>query len=270
MNKEEANNVLDGQPVLLTDRWEKILDLVHANNGATMKELCAHVGMSPNTARRDLEALQKRGLILRTHGRILPCTSHAKHTKLTLAESRTVNAELKTAVGRAAAGLIGRHETVLIDGGFTTAQVAEHIDLEELHVVTNSLDVANILAPRHGIDLILIGGDLWRDTGSMIGLFALDQVNRINADKAILGIDAISAMEGVSCFNSEMALMKRAMTSRSKQLIAVADHTKIGKFCKYTWADLAKVTTLVTDSLVDPQLLAMLRSSGVNVVVAQV
>lgn len=269
MTHDEVGSGLANQPVLLTDRWQSIIDFVYANKGATIKELCAQIGMSPNTARRDLEALQKRGLVVRTHGRVSPCVSHARHTRLTLSESRAVNADLKTAVGKAAARLINPRETILIDGGFTTSQVASHIDIDDLDVVTNSLDIANVLAARPGLSLTVIGGDWWSVTGSMIGWFALDQINRLNVDKAILGVDAVSIMEGLSCFGSEISLVKRAMAARAKQLIIVADHTKIGKFCKFTWADISKVTTLVTDSRIDQQLLMLLRNSGVNVVLAE-
>lgn len=258
------------QPLLLTDRWQMIMDLINANNGTTIRELCAQIGMSPNTARRDLEALQKRGLVIRTHGRILPCLSMGRRSPPTVAESRTTNPDLKTAIGKVAATLVQPHDTVLMDGGFTTYQVARHIEARDFHVATNSLDVAGVLATRSDVNLTVIGGDLWGSTGSMTGWFALDQINRINADKAILGNDGVSLLEGLSCFNSEMSLLKRAMSSRAKRVIIVADHTKIGKYCKFTWAEMSKMSTLVTDSRIDPQMLAMLRGAGVEVILAGV
>lgn len=260
----------NGARPLLTDRWQMIMDVVNANGGATIRDLCEQIGMSPNTCRRDLAALQQRGLVARTHGRIHPLQSLAQHERLTLAESKNLNPELKTAIGKAAAALIRPGETVLIDGGFTTYQVASHLAAADLHIATNSMDVANTLAARKDVEVTVIGGDLWRVTGSMIGWLAMDQISRINADKAVLGNDAVSIVEGLSCFNSEMSLIKRAMAARAKELIIVADHTKIGKFCKYTWADISKMTKLVTDSQIDSRTLSRLTGSGIEVVVAEV
>lgn len=257
------------QRSLLPDRWQRIIDFVESRGEVTVRELCEELGVSPNTARRDLEHIQSRGLIIKTHGRVAPCKSLPLRTGNSLAESRRINPHQKMLIGKAAAELVRPGETVIMDGGFTTFQVAQHFTAENLHVITTSLDVARALAERECYEITLVGGELSPKSGCVIGWVAVEQINRLNADKAILGNDAISVKEGLSCVYPPFAQLKKVMSDRAKELIVVADHLKIGRFAKYTWGEINSLSTLVTDSQADPNTIARLRDAGVKVIVAE-
>lgn len=256
------------QRQLLIARWQKIYDIVTTRGSMTILELCAEVGMSANTVRRDVEILEKRGLVAKTRGRVAACSALAMHDSHSLAESRVVLPECKTRIGRAAARLVKAEATVMIDGGFTTYQVAKHIREEKVRIVTNSLDVATVFAARNACDLTVVGGELWQRSGSIVGWTAHEQISRLNADIAILGTDAVSCREGLTCVYSETAIVKKAMSERSKELILVADHSKLGRFCKNTWSDISRLAVLVTDDQADPALLTEFEAAGVRIVVA--
>lgn len=251
---------------LIPERWEQILDMLDAQGGATVEEMAEVLGVSASTIRRDLAGIQRKGLIKRTRGGAMP-QSHVR-VGLTLADSRRLNPEEKEIIGEAAALFVKNDDTVMIDGGFTTYQVARNIQANNLTVITNSLDVAQTLAGRKDITLIVIGGELSVETGTNLGSFAQNQVEMLWADKAIIGTDAVSPEHGVSSPNPMTADTKKSMVASSRELIVVADHTKLGRFSPYRVASCEQINILVTDSQADPVIVDAFRDHGVEVVVA--
>lgn len=144
--------------IIIPERWERIIDLVERQGSATVERIGQVLGISPATVRRDLARIQQRGLIERTRGGAAP--SQRMPIGPTLAESRRINPAEKELLGRTAAELVEAGDTVTIDGGFTTFQLARHIAVTDLRVVTNSFDVLQALVGRPGITLMMIGGEL--------------------------------------------------------------------------------------------------------------
>lgn len=252
--------------VFIPERWERIIDMVKLQGRASVEEIAQSLGVSPTTVRRDLARIHEKGLIKRTRGGAAP----SQHVRVgpTLAESRLINPSEKDIIGKAASGLVSDDDTLMIDGGFTTYQVARHIQSTNLTVITNSLDVAQILATRESIIVITIGGELNPVTGTLTGPVAEQQILGYWADWAILGADAVSPGEGLTSPNPLTAQTKKAMIQSSHCLIVVADHTKLGRFAPHRVAPCSAIGTLVTDDKADPGIVEAFRNAGVNVIVA--
>lgn len=253
--------------LLLPERWTRIIDLVDQRGGVTVDEIAQELAVSPATARRDLARIHERGLIRRTHGGA--ARSASVRIGRTLAESRRTNPAEKERIGRAAAALVKPGETLMIDGGFTTYQVAAHVAASPLTVVTNSFDVAQALFGREGTTLVFLGGTLNLISGTTVGPLAQEQTLQLWADRAILGADAVSPVHGLSSPNAETSQTKKAMVQRAGKLMVVADHSKLGGRAVYHVAPAQSIATLVTDDQAEPGVLEAFRAAGVEVVVAK-
>ncbi|HOE65117.1 MAG TPA: DeoR/GlpR family DNA-binding transcription regulator [Candidatus Hydrogenedentes bacterium] len=254
------------QRVLIPERWENIIRLVEKQGGATIEEIAQEIGVSPATVRRDLTHIHARGLIERTRGGAAP----GRHVRTgpTLAESRKINPVEKERIGRVAASLVKPNDLVVFDGGFTTCQVARHMTASGVTVITNSLDIVQATIGRNDVTLVLIGGEVCLETGTTVGPQAENMLTHLSAGKAILGADAVSPEEGLSSPISSTAQTKKAMAECARELIVVADYSKLGEFALYRVAPVSAITTLVTDDKAEPKLLDAFRDAGVEVIVA--
>ncbi|MHB9036330.1 MAG: DeoR/GlpR family DNA-binding transcription regulator [Armatimonadota bacterium] len=252
--------------VIIPERWEKIIEMVELKGSASVEEIAQALSISLPTVRRDLARIHQRGLIKRTRGGATP--SSQGRIGLTITESRRINPTEKEIIGRVAADLIEPGESVMIDGGFTTYQVARHIHAADVKIVTNSLDVAQAVVGRKDVSLILLGGEMLVESGTTVGASTEVQIRGLTVDKAIIGVNAISPEDGLAADNQLTAQTKKAMIERSRELIVVADHSKLGRSALYRVAPIDAVTTLVTDDAADPSILDEFRAAGVEVIVA--
>jgi len=251
---------------MIPDRWELTIQLIEEHGSATVEQIAAAIGVSPATVRRDLARIHQRGLIKRTRGGAEP--SLQNRARPSLAESRKINPGEKELIGRIAAELIKSGDIVMIDGGFTTYQVAMNITAKDVTVITNSLDVVQVLAGRDCIRLIIIGGELSVESGTTTGQEAVHQILPMVADKAILGADAVSIEEGITAPFALTAQAKKAMIQCSRDLIVAADYSKLGRSALYRVASAESITSLVTDDKADKNILDAFRAAGTEVILA--
>ena len=184
------------------------------------------LGVSESTIRRDLEALDLAGSVKRTHGGAVYA---GEVRSMPAFDERTGTAAAeKRAIGQAAAALLEDGDTVLLDGGTTTLEVARALIGRRVQVVTNSLPIAQLLASSQQTDLILIGGYVYPRTGVALGPLAIATMQSIRVRTAILGAGGIVA-EGI--YNSNLLLVEteRQMMSCGQEVMIVADHTKFGR-----------------------------------------
>ena len=252
--------------VIIPERWEKIIEMVEEKGSVSVEEIAQALSISTPTVRRDLARIHQRGLIKRTRGGAAP--SAQRQVGLTVAESRRVNPIEKELIGQVAAELVEPGESVMMDGGFTTYQVARHIQANNVKVVTNSFDVVQALIGRGDIGLVVLGGEMLFDSGTTVGPSAERQIREMTADKAIIGINGISPEDGLYADKQSTAQTKIAMIERSKEVIIVADYSKLGRSALYNVAPIESVTTLVTDDKADEAILNAFRNAGVEVLVA--
>ncbi len=248
-------------------RHARIEAHLHQAAFASLEELAREVGASVSTVRRDVIALEKLGVVVRTHGGArLPSGGRGGEDFAFAALSTRQRAE-KEAIGRACAALIDGSPTVILDAGSTVHCVARAIADRRLQVITNSLPVANLFASTPQTEVMVCGGVIYPRLGVLVGPQAVETFSRMHADVAILGASGISA-EGF--FNSHALLidMQRAMLGAAQRVIFCLDHTKFDRRSMFFLCDLSRPVTVVTDAGAPKAGLDMLRRHGVDVVVA--
>jgi DeoR family fructose operon transcriptional repressor len=253
-----------GPPTSETRR-ERLRELVQARGFAALGELAETLEVSESTIRRDLEQLEKDGLAQRTHGGAFwtgdPDTMRIFRTR------RDDSWAAKAAIGEMAAAMVEDHETVLLDGGSTTYELARHLVDRPLQVVTNSLPVAHLLSSSESIDLVMIGGCVRGRTAVTIGPMADSMLHSINVGKVFLSVAGITDR---GYFNSNMMLVEseKAMLASADQAIVVTDSSKFGKVSLSRLCGLHEVHAVVTDTSVDSKWKEHLELAGVELVLA--
>ncbi len=232
-------------------------------------------GVSKSTIRLDLQELEERGLVQRTHGGAI-LTSAArngtmKYLSLGLEERLVENGEAKRAIGRLAAELIHDDETIMIDGGSTSRYVAFHLRYKKrLTIVTHIVDIYPDLIGMEGdFRVVFTGGELDQSNMILVGEESPMIVSRYRASKAVLGIDGISISLGLTTQDVH-APLKKAMMTYSDQVIIVADSTKLGRVSLVPVAMLDEIDYLVTDDGADPHMVKEIEGLGVKVLIAPV
>lgn len=252
--------------LFVTERWALITSCLERTGRATVGELAERLGVSSATIRRDLRQMEAREMITRAHG------GAVRGTKVGLDRSSQERQALFTAekqtIGQRAAELIENGDTVMIDGGSTACQVVRHLGATGVTFITNDLEVAAELMKRPEVDVIVIGGMLRKGFGSLIGPIAVQELASLVADKAVIGIDGISAGHGISTPNPLVAEVKQLMLARAKESIILADHSKLGVETLCRVAALEDVDKIVTDAGATEEQVKTLVEAGVEVIVA--
>ncbi len=262
----EGGGATPGAGVLPGSRRARISDYVAAAGEASVIELAASFGVSADTVRRDLVRLEQGGLLARTHGGAVALRTPAAELA-PLAERQVDRLAAKRMIGRAAARLIQPGETVLINGGSTTLEVARALGgRPDVALVTCSPQVA-IEAGGALRGVHLIGGRWHADFGVVIGPVALPGAERLRVDRLVLGVAGVAA-DGISIANIEEAAMLRGMIDAAEVVVVVADAAKLGRSAFARLAGLDRVAILVTDRTPDAELADALGGAGVEVVVA--
>jgi len=254
--------------LLREERKRKISQFIKENKKATVPELSKLFGVSESTIRRDLEELDEQGVIQRAHGGAVVIERAAPEPPII--QRMTENKEEKRRIGRAAAQLVREGETVFLGSGTTTLEVARNLlERNNLTVITNALNIANLFAANPNITVIVIGGLLRHSELSMIGHIAEQTLGELHADKVIMGIRAIDVEAGLTNDYLPETMTDRAIINFSSEVILVADHTKFGKVSTAYVAPVKQITTLVTDAEADSVLLSRLREMGIQVILAE-
>jgi len=253
--------------MLKVERQERILRFIKENKRATVAELSKLFGVSEATIRRDLEELDKQGVIKRAHGGAVVVERAAPEPPII--QRMTENIEEKRRIGQAAAELVRDGETVFLGSGTTTMEVARNlVDRNDLTVITNALNIANLLAGKPNITVIVVGGLLRHSELSMIGHITEQVLKELHADKVIMGMRAISVQEGLTNDYLPETMTDRAIINFSSEVILVADHTKFGKVSTALVAPVTSVSKIVTDKAAPPEIIKELRELGIEVILA--
>lgn len=248
-------------------RRDTLRQLVQQRGFASLGELATELEVSESTVRRDLEQLEQEGVARRTHGGAF--WTGQSDTLPIFQTRRDDTWPAKAAIGAAAAELIEDHDTILLDGGSTTYELARCLVGRPLQVVTNSLPVAHLLSVSDSIDLVIIGGCVRGRTAVTIGPMANSMLHSINVGKAFLSVAGITER---GYFNSNMMLVEseQAMLDSADHTIVVADSSKFGKVSLSRLCGLHEIDTVVTDSGLEAGWQEHLQLAGVQLVLAAV
>jgi DeoR/GlpR family transcriptional regulator of sugar metabolism len=175
--------------------------------------------------------------------------------------------EEKRRIGKTAAGLVEDEQTLILDGGSTVAEVARNLLGRRLHIVTNSIPIAEIFSDSRTVELTLTGGFLYPRLGVLLGPFCEQMLENVSADILIMGIGGITE-SGLSNNNTLIVSSECRMITASRRVIIVADHTKFGRKALVHLASLEEADTIVTDFDVAPEFQELVRAKGIELVMA--
>jgi len=253
-------------PLSNLERQREILLLLQQKGRVTVADICERFAVSEATARRDLEALAAQGKVQRVRGGAI--LSQPAPPEPPLLQRAHEQAEAKARIGRVAAQLIGDHESVFLGSGTTVLEVAKNLrDRKGLTIITNSLPVINLFAGNPNVNLIALGGLLRPSELSFIGHITEQALAEVRAEKVVMGIRGLT-LEGLTNDYLPEALTDRAILKVGRQVILVADHTKLGVVAPVYLAPLSVIHTLVTDAEADPEFVEALREQGIEVILA--
>jgi DeoR family transcriptional regulator of aga operon len=246
-------------------RLRVILSELEQRERVTVDQLATLLGVSKVTIRSDLETLHRQGLVHRTRGGALKPL--ATNGELPLEQTRKQRAHEKRRIGEVAAALIEEGDTVFLDVGSTTTEIARSLSplLRGVTVVTNGLNIAVELEKLPNVNVVVTGGTLRRLQHSLVNPFGLRLIESIHADKLFLGCNGVSAVAGITNRNLEEAEIKSCMTANAREVIVVADHSKLGHIATAAVAPLSRVARLITGRGADPVRLSELRTAGLDV-----
>ena len=251
--------------MLVETRRRQLLDLVNRRGFATLEDLVASLNVSESTVRRDLEALDHAGAVKRTHGGAV-CAGELRQMPALDDRAGTAAAE-KGDIGRAAAALVEDGDTVLLDGGTTTLEVARCLVGRPVQVVTNSLPIAALLASRPETDLILVGGYVYPRTGVAMGPIAIASLRDLRVDSVIMGAGGIVA-EGVFNSNSLLVETERQMMRCARRVVVVADRSKFGRLSLSRLCGLDEVHAVVSDPGLAAEHRRLVEEEGADLILA--
>jgi DeoR/GlpR family transcriptional regulator of sugar metabolism len=254
------------------ERLQLILEKLVTEKKVIVSDLTEHFGVSASLIRMDLAELEKRGLILRTHGGAMlpenPVEDLIVEKKFLQLREET-NAEAKSKIGLATTQLIKDGDSIIIDGGSTAFAVAKNLKSKRgLTLITNSIHLLPTFIDIPDAKIYLTGGLFHREMEDLIGDISQDSLGRFAPDIAITGIDGISLSQGLTSTEPTIAQIKRKMIAVSKKTIVVCDSTKFGKICLLHIASLKDIDTIVTDSNVDMDIVEKIREMGTSVLLA--
>ncbi len=239
--------------------------MIQTRGFVALGELAESLKVSESTVRRDLEQLEQAGDARRTHGGVFWTGKTA--TMRVFGNRKDTMWPAKSAIGLLAAQLVDDHDTILLDGGSTTYELARHLVKRPLQVVTNSLPVAHLLSTSDSIDLVMIGGCVRGRTSVAIGPMADRMIKTLNVTKAFLSVAGINER---GYFNSDMMLVEseKAMIEAADKAIVVTDSSKFGKVSLSRICGLEEVDVVVTDSSIDSTWKERLETAEVGLVLA--
>ncbi|HEY7632729.1 MAG TPA: DeoR/GlpR family DNA-binding transcription regulator [Thermoleophilaceae bacterium] len=248
---------------MLTDeRRALILDRLRTQGRVLAADLSGELDVSSDTIRRDLRELDEAGLLRRVHGGALP--RHGDASPFASRERRAP--EAKASIARRAAECVHDGQLVVLDGGTTTLQVARALPLDlRASVVTTSPPIALALADHPLLEVTMVGGTLRPNALVTVGATAIEALRVIRADVVFLGVCGLHPEIGVTTEDLEERHVKAAMIEGAAEVVALADHDKLGTAMSVVVAPLGAVTHLVTDAEVDDRELAPYRAAGIEV-----
>jgi DeoR family fructose operon transcriptional repressor len=246
-----------------TERQLRIRQMLTTRDFVDLETLCRELDTSESSIRRDLDSLEQEKVLRRVYGGAVSLQTAPTRNFDYAVESARLSDE-KNRIAQVAAGLIEDGQTVILDGGSTVATVARELSSKHLHIVTNSLPIAESLESLRNIELTLTGGYLDPRLRVMLGPFCEQMLSAIRADALIMGIGSITEA-GFSNNNTLVVGSEQKMIEVANKVIIVADSTKFGRGGMIPVAPLAAADIVVSDSGLSQEYIDLLRANDIQV-----
>jgi DeoR/GlpR family transcriptional regulator of sugar metabolism len=251
--------------MLIAERHSKIMARLADSGKVVVTDLSSEFGVSEVTIRRDLAILEKQGLIQRTHGGAV--SSVKSRFELSFEQKSRRNIEEKVGIGEKALALIEDGDTIMLDSGTTTYQLAKLLgSKKDLTVITNSINMVPELSVIPNIILIVLGGLYKPATGAAIGPLTTRYMEDMHVDKFFIGCNAITINGGLMTADINDAETRRAMINSAAQVIVLADSSKFGKTSFISVAPIGQIDVVISDNKLDWETVNALRERGLEVI----
>ena len=249
-------------------RRNQILQKISSDGEVFVNTLSKEFEVSEVTIRNDLDQLEKKRLLIRARGGAMKYEGGVG-TDFGLLEKDKINLKEKKLIGKRAAALIKNDDIILIDGGTTTVELAKNIThLSGLMVITNALNIANILCHNHSINLIIPGGIIRHNAQSLVGPIAEKSLSKFHVDKLFLGVNGIDLNKGLYTPNAEEAHLNEQMINISNEVIVLSDSSKFNRQSFAHICGLERIDAIVTDSKIETDFKNQLVEKGIEVIIA--
>lgn len=264
MARTQAAAAEPGQ-LLIEERRQHIVSLIQNEGRVLVGDLSRNLGISQITIRKDLEYLQSKGLVQRTHGGALRIQSSALFDP-SLQEKQKQHSQEKQRIAEAAAKMVEDSQCVMLDSGTTTTAIAHELRrFSQLTVITNAVNIAAELASTN-LEVILIGGSLRKNSFSLVGPLAEDVLEEMHADILFLGVDGFDPEVGLTTPNFLESRVNRAMVKASRRVVAVCDSTKFNRRSLSRIVPPSAVHCVITDRGLSNETAEALRAQNIEVV----
>jgi DeoR/GlpR family transcriptional regulator of sugar metabolism len=234
---------------------------------ADVEALARRFGVSASTVRRDLQQLSTAHAIRRTYGGAI--LAHAV-PETSLSQRQQSNGRQKAAIARAAAALLAEDDALILDAGSTVAAFGLLLKDRRHRVVTNNLPLLPVLSEAAGIELTVLGGALRATSMSTVGPLAIDGMRRMTADKLFTSADGVVAGRGLCEASLDQIALKSLMMAQAREIVVLADATKLARGDQDFWAELPPGWTLVTDAGATDEQCAPFAAAGARVIRAEI
>jgi DeoR family transcriptional regulator, aga operon transcriptional repressor len=246
------------------ERRAKILELLDKQGQIRVGEMKEMFGVSEVTIRNDLDKLEEKGLLIKTRGGAIQ--TQRVRFDYEFNKELTLFLKEKQAIGKKAAELVKEKDTIILDSGTTTLEVARNLThMNDLTIITNGINIAYELSRFPNLKIVMLGGSLRQSSLSLIGPIAEDNLKNLFCDKVFLGVNGIDSKYGLFTTHIEDASLNRLMITMSKEVIVVTDSSKFLKRSFSIVAPISSIDILVTDANIPKDELRDLNNAGVSV-----
>jgi len=255
--------------MLIVERQARLQELIAKRNIADLDALAQELGVSQSTVRRDVEALEKLGLVRRTHGGVMWAADRSTSVRPYVFDQRLNDGvDAKRKIARKAAGLVEPHQTILIDGGTTTYLLAQELLGRSLQVVTNSLPIATVLQNAPQVELILTGGVLYPRYGILLGPIADQTLASVHTSLLFM---SVAGVNDASLFNQNLLMVQaqRRMMEQSQKAVLLVDSSKFGQQTLARLCALDEIDVVVSDAGLSVEHQSQVRAAGCELIIAE-
>lgn len=262
---------MDKRPTGTSERRELIIQRLRQQGSVQVNDLSGLFGVSTVTIRNDLAFLEKQGIAVRAYGGALICDSNTPGAEPSVEDKSSLNTAVKRSIANAAVELIKPGHRVILDSGTTTYEIArlmrQHTDVIAM---TNGMNVANALLDSEGVELLMTGGHLRRQSQSFYGDQAEQSLQNYHFDILFLGVDAIDLERGVSTHNEDEARLNRRMCEVAERIVVVTDSSKFNRSSLHKIIDTQRIDVIIVDEGIPTESLEGLRRQGIEVILVHV
>ncbi len=251
--------------MLAAERHRKIIEKLELLGAVKVSELSEQFGVTEKTVREDLEKLEEKGLLRRTHGGAV-LEQSGEDSLLPLQFPNSKHQQEKAAIASLAVSCIESGDIIALDAGSTTLEMAKQLPNMPVTVLTNDLLIIRELTAKDQVRLVIPGG--YRQHNVLIGAESYDWIKRLNVHKLFLSTTGIHLEYGLTIFTEELAKLKRLYMEHAKTVYCLADYSKFGKGALITYAGLSDIDCIITDERLEQETVALYESHGVKMLQA--